>query len=106
MPKVKPTTAVKIAALITFIVGLPHPSLACSAEGPAIHVGRLLSLDKSAGTFTLLDTETMRPVTLAADVGLLDRVSSMLYHAYQNDSGGVVVTYEQNGNTLRALALE
>jgi len=102
----KLTTSVRSAALFVFLAGAPCLSLACGAASPATHVGRLLSLDKGAGTFTLLDAETMSPITLSADAALLDQVSSVLYHAYQNDSGGVVVSYEEDGDALRALKLK
>lgn len=102
----KLTTAFGNAALLSFLAVAPCLSLACGADGSDTHTGRLLSLNKSAGTFTLLDADTMSPITLAADIALLERVSSMLYHAYQNESGGVVVTYEESGDTQRALTLE
>ena len=102
----KLTSICGTAALIAFLAGAPCLALACGADESAIHTGRLLSLDKAAGNFTLLDAETMSPITLTADAALLERVSSMLYHAYQNEGDGVVVTYEDNGDELRALTLE
>ena len=102
----KPTTAARSAAQFVFLDGAPCLSLACGAASPATHVGRLLSLHKGAGTFPPLDTEIMSPVTLSAGAALLDQVSSMLYHAYQNDSGGVVVSYGEVGDTLRAPELK
>ena len=102
----KHSTAIKSAALLTLLAGAPCLALACDAAGSGTHAGRLLSLSKSAGTFTLLDAETMSPVTLAADAALLDQISSILYHAYQNDSGGILVTYEKDGDMLRALELK
>jgi len=46
----KLTTAVRSAAQLVFLAGAPCLSLACGAASPATHVGRLLSLDKGAGT--------------------------------------------------------
>lgn len=94
----KLSIVIKSAALLMLLAATPWPTLACSAAGPNTHVGKLLSVDKGAGTFTLLDAETMSPVTLAASAALLDQVSSI--------SGSVVVTYEKNGDMLRALELK
>ena len=94
----KASTIVVTAVLFSMLTTAPIPALACGAAGPNTHVGRVLSVDKHAGTFTLLDAETMSPITLAADAALLDQVSSI--------SGSVAVTYENDGGTLRALKLK
>ncbi len=97
MPQMKISTAIQTSALIALLAVPTIPALACSAAEPNTHVGNVLSVDRDAGTFTILDAENMSPVTLAADEALLDQVSSI--------SGSVAVTYEKDGDTLRALAL-
>lgn len=94
----KASTTVATAILCSLLTAAPIAALACGAAGPNTHVGKVLSVDKHAGTFTLLDAETMSPITLAADTALLDQVSSI--------SGSVAVTYENDGGTLRALELK
>lgn len=93
----KISTAIQTSALIALLAVATLPALACSAAGLSTHVGEVLSVDRGARTFTILDAETMSRVTLAADEALLDQVSSI--------SGSVAVTFEKDGNTLRALAL-
>ncbi len=94
----KASTTVVTASLFLLLTAAPTPVLACGASGANAHMGQVLSVDKLAGTFTLLDAETMSPITLAADAALLDQVS--------NISGSVAVIYEDDGGTLRALELK
>ncbi len=94
----KASTTVATAILFSLLTAAPMPALACGTAGPNTHVGRVLAVNKHAGTFTLLDAETMSPITLAADAALLEQVS--------NISGSVAVTYENDGGTLKALELK
>ncbi len=93
----KASSAAVTASLFVLLTATPMPALACGAAGPNTHVGQVLSVDKHAGTFTLLDAETMSPITLAADSALLEQISSI--------SGSVAVTYKNDGGTLKALEL-
>lgn len=94
----KASTTVATAIVLSLLTAAPIAALACSAAGANTHVGTVLSVDKHAGTFTLLDAESMSPITLAADAALLDRVSSI--------SGSVAVTYENKDGRLKALKLK
>lgn len=94
----KNSTVIRATVLFAIFSAAPLPSMACGSPDLKTHVGKVLSVDKSAGNFTLLDAETMSPVTLAADAALLDQVSKI--------SGNVVVIYEKIGDRLRALELK
>lgn len=90
-------SSIRIAVALAMFVAAPMAALACSAAGPNIHVGKVLSVDEGNHTFTLLDAETMSPLTFSADTALLARVAEA--------SGNIVVAYELVGDTLRALEL-
>ena len=92
----KPYSSLRIILLATALVATT-PALACSAAGPNTHVGTVLSVDKVAGSFTILDAESGNPVTLTADVSLLEQAAA---------SGRVTVRYEKDGATLRATELK
>ncbi|MBI5449736.1 MAG: hypothetical protein HY940_00095 [Gammaproteobacteria bacterium] len=67
---------------------------ACSAAGPNAHIGTVIAVDNSAGTLTLLDQETGRPITLRASMRLLSMVPMTIQ---------VHVAVTRNGNTLPVL---
>lgn len=92
------STLVRTAALFTLFATAMPPSMACGPPDLKTHVGKVLSVDKSAGTFTLIDAESMSPVTFSADAKLLEQLSRA--------SGNVAVKYETIGETLRALELK
>lgn len=76
------------------LLSLPGAVLACDALGPNAHVGPVLSIDKQAQSFTLLDAQTRAPVTFRADDALLERV--------EQAEGRIIVDFEREGSTLRA----
>lgn len=91
-------TAIQSAVLCMLLAFAPLPTVACGSPGMKTHVGKVLSVDKGAGTFTLLDAESMSPITFNADATLLETISPT--------AGSVAVTYETLGDTLQALKLE
>lgn len=94
----KASSTAVTASLFVLLTATPMPAPACGDAGTNTHAGQVLSVDKHAGTFTLLDAETMSPITLAADSALLEQLSSI--------SGSVAVNYKNDGGTLRALKLK
>ncbi len=94
----KISTAIQSAVLCMFLTAAPLPTMACGSPDMKTHVGKVLSVDKNGGTFTLLDAESMSPITFKADAALLEKIS----HA----GGSVAVTYETLGDTLQALELK
>ncbi len=91
-------TAIQSVALCMLFAVAPLPTVACGSPDMKTHVGKILSVDKNAGTFTLIDAESMSPITFNADAALLEKIS----HA----GGRVAVTYETVGDTLQALELK
>jgi len=68
---------------------------ACSAVGANKHVGKLLCVDAAANSFTVLDAETIRPITFLADQNILSRLAG--------HEGQVLVEFEAEGTNLRAI---
>lgn len=93
--------AIQTVVIFALTASVSVPAFACSAADPGTRMGRVLSVNKGAGTLTLLDAETTRPVTLFADAALLDKIGPLLYHS--TSAGSIAVTYEKDGDTLRAL---
>ncbi|MDH3316415.1 MAG: hypothetical protein OER43_11705 [Gammaproteobacteria bacterium] len=94
----KISTAIQSVALCMLLAAAPLPTVACGSPDMKTHVGKVLSVDKNAGTFTLLDAESMSPITFNADAALLEKIS----HAGER----VAVAYETMGNRLQALELK
>lgn len=69
-------------------------ALACEAAGSNRHVGRVMSVDRQGGTFTIMDSQTASPITFSADQDILDGLGEA--------RGGIMVDYSEDGNTLRA----
>ncbi len=70
------------------------PVLACSVAGPNKHVGQVMSVDKKAGTFTIMDAQTNAPISFTASAAILDEAAKA--------TGTVMVSYEKIGNRLVA----
>jgi len=70
------------------------PTFACSVAGPNKHVGQVTAVDTKAGTFTIMDAETGKPITFAASAGILKDAAKA--------NGSVMVSYEQSGGKLVA----
>lgn len=94
----KVSTAVPFVVMLTLLSAATLPAMACGPPDMKTHVGKVLSVDKKAGTLTLLDAESLTPITFTADGALLDKAS--------RTGGRVAVTYETIGDTLRALDLK
>ena len=81
-----------VSIAITFVVS--NPTLACQAAGLATHVGKVLKVDHGEKTFTILDAQTVSPITFEASEEILARVS--------NASGTAFVDYDVDGLILIA----
>lgn len=75
-------------------IAAPFGALACGAAAANIHVGPVLSVNEVAGTFTIRDAETQRPITFRSDATTIRQV--------QAAQGRVTVHYENDGDLLRA----
>ena len=68
--------------------------LACSSMGPTTHVGRILSFDLEKSTFTILDSETVSPVTFNADEKIMQQITQA--------KGMAMVDFTDDGINLTA----
>ncbi len=93
MNKMKPVAAMILTAALT----LPTLVLACGAPGSTTHVGGLMTVDQDNKSFTILDAQSGSPISFVADDGILENLDGV--------SGVIQVTFEQTGETLRALAV-
>jgi len=89
-----------IAAVVVAVgsVLVSAPSWGCSAVGPNKHVGLLLEIDNAAGSFTVLDAQTNRPISFIADERILNELG--------NVKGQILVDFEAEGSKLRATGVE
>ncbi len=85
------------AMMLTAALSIPALALACGAPGSTTHVGGLMAVDQDNKSFTILDAQSGSPVSFVADDGILESLGGA--------SGVIQVTYEQTGETLRALAV-
>ena len=71
------TAGAALPALLLALMGAwgGTAAWACSAVGPEAHVGQVVAVDPRAGTFTLRDAETGRPITFRAGPELLRKVA-------------------------------
>ncbi|MDH3690033.1 MAG: hypothetical protein OEU36_11210 [Gammaproteobacteria bacterium] len=53
---------------------IPHVSSACSAAGPSTHVGKVVTIDAAAKSFTILDAETLSPIRFFATDDILTQI--------------------------------
>jgi hypothetical protein len=88
----KTRTILVIAMSIAFIVS--SPIWACTAAGPSTHVGKVLKIDQDNKTFTILDAQTVSPVTFKANGDILEKVT--------NASGTAFVDFDTDGAVLTA----
>jgi len=91
MTQMKTIQVLMAAAALTLAT---TPALACSAAGPETHVGKLLGIDLSARTFTILDAETNQPVSFEANQSMMKQV--------QGRTGYLKVEYQPHGDKLKA----
>lgn len=91
--KVLPMFAVfVVSAALSFTV------LACSSMGPTTHVGSILSFDLEKSTSTILDAETVSPVTFNAD----EKIMRQIVQA----KGMAMVDFTDDGVTLTATKVQ
>ena len=83
---------------ITLVVGsalIPHVSSACSAAGPSTHVGKVVSIDDVAKSFTIMDAESLNPIRFFATDDILTQIRA--------SQGTAFVDFEKrNDDTLAA----
>ena len=67
-------------------------------ERPTTHVGRILSFDLEKSTFTILDAETVSPVTFNADQNIMQQIAQA--------KGMAMVNFKDDGVTLTAIEVQ
>lgn len=68
--------------------------MACSSMGSSTHAGKIMSVDPETGTFTIMDFETMSPVTFSADETIMQQI--------MKGEGAAIVDYTGEGMDLTA----
>jgi hypothetical protein len=85
-------------ALVFVMLGLSlaitTSAMACKAAGKDKHVGVIIDLNDKAGTFTVKDEETEKPITFQATPAQLEELKKK-YH--------VIVSYKEQDGKLIAL---
>lgn len=80
---------------IVVISGMFSPALlACSAMGSTTHAGKVLSIDEDKSTFTILDMETLSPITFHADQAIMQQIMAA--------EGTAIVDFTGEGTSLTA----
>lgn len=80
--------------LMTAALGYAGGAWACDGAGHNKHVGDVLKVDTTAGTFTIHDVETNAPITFQASKEVLEYAAKA--------KGQVLVSYEKSGDKLKA----
>ena len=70
----------------------------CDAAGPTTHVGKVLSVNTGKNTFTILDAQTISPVSFQADEVILKKVAA--------GDGTAIVSFIDDGVDLIATEVE
>jgi len=83
-----------IMAMAGLAVFSASPVFACSAAGPGKHVGQVSAVDSKAGTFTVMDAETGKPIVFFAPTSILKDAAQA--------KGSVMVSYKQADGKLQA----
>jgi hypothetical protein len=76
------------------LISATTPAFACSVAGPNKHVGQVTAVNAKAGTFTIMDAETRKPITFAAAAGILKDAAKA--------KGSVMVSYKQSDGKMVA----
>jgi len=84
-------TMIAVAGLTLFTI---TPTVACSVAGPNKHVGHVTAVNVGAGTFTIMDAETRKPIVFKASADILKDVAKA--------RGSVLVSYVQSDGRLVA----
>ncbi|MDA9982384.1 hypothetical protein N9H39_06530 [Gammaproteobacteria bacterium] len=93
----KSRTLSLLAVIVIFSVFSVN-TWACSAMGPTTHAGKILSFNEGERTFTLLDMETMKPITFSADDAIMQKIA--------NAQGMAIVDFSSEGAGLTATRVE
>ena len=74
----------KIVLIVTIAIAsvVSIPTWACTAAGPSTHVGKVLKVDDEKKTFTILDAQTVSPVTFQADGDIIAKVTNAIGTAF------------------------
>ena len=87
-------TTVLLVVTMTIAYFILSPVWACTAAGPSTHIGKVLKIDEDNKTFTILDAQSVRPVTFQANSIILEKVTNAI--------GTVFVDYDTDGAVLTA----
>ncbi len=91
-------TFVFASVLFGLIGGGPTSfALACKAMGPDKHVGMVQMVDLKSHTFSIIDAETGNEITFDTSKEILDQIKI---------DTRVLVTYQTEGDTLKAKTVE
>lgn len=71
-------------------------ALACDAAGPNKHVGQVVAIDMEAGTFTIMDAQTRKPISFQAQADVLNALTA---------DSEVMVSYKGDDGQLKAVSL-
>ena len=91
----------RILSLLTVIVVCSVFSVdtwACSAMGPTTHAGKILAFNEGDRTFTILDIQTMKPITFSADDAIMQKIV--------NAEGMAIVDFTSEETGLTATRVE
>lgn len=94
MKPVKTLIAMAIIISGTYSAGL----MACSSMGSSTHAGKIMSIDEDTKTFTIMDMQTMSPVTFNADQMIMQKI--------MNAQGTAIVDYTGEGKDLTATGVQ
>lgn len=83
-----------ISAVVVISGVFSSALLACSAMGPTTHAGKVLSIDEDKSTFTILDMETLNPITFNADQKIMQQI--------MDAEGTAIVDFTGEGASLTA----
>jgi hypothetical protein len=93
----KSRTLSLLAVIVIFSVFSVN-TWACSAMGPTTHAGKILAFNEGDRTFTILDMQTMKPITFSADDAIMQKIA--------NAQGMAIVDFSSEGAGLTATRVE
>ena len=86
-----------LAVIVVFSVFSVN-TWACSAMGATKHAGKILAFDEGDRTFTILDMETMKPITFNASNDIMQKIVGA--------EGMAIVDFSSDGTGLTATRVE
>ena len=87
-----------IAAGILSLSTYSAVGLACSSMGSSTHAGKIMSIDENTNTFTIMDYQTMSPITFSADEKIMQQIMGA--------EGAAIVDYTGQGSDLTATGVQ